>query len=77
MSVYEGSWSAGKMNGNGVLTFRDGKIYTGEFLNDRRSGHGKMTSNIGTYEGQWRNDLYDGEGTFTGKDGEIKSGKWR
>ena len=30
------------MHGQGVLTWADGKIYEGEFVNDKRSGYGNF-----------------------------------
>jgi hypothetical protein len=39
----------------------DGKIYTGEFVNDKFSGLGKLTMNNGfVYEGNFLDDLKDG-----------------
>lgn len=54
-------------------------MYTGEMVNGKREGKGKMSYNEGyTYEGDWHNDKPDGSGIF--KDivgtynGEIKNG---
>jgi len=32
-----------KMSGYGVLSWRDGKKYEGEFLNDKKEGSGKFS----------------------------------
>ena len=31
------------MHGYGILTWKDGKRYEGDFFNDKREGHGKFT----------------------------------
>ncbi len=37
---YDGDWIAGKCNGNGVYTYKNGSIYKGEFKNDQFEGKG-------------------------------------
>lgn len=32
--MYEGEWCEGKMNGKGKLTWPDGRMYDGEYIND-------------------------------------------
>ena len=40
----------------GTYTWKDGRKYEGEFLNDKRHGHGKFTLPDGRiYEGGWFN----------------------
>jgi hypothetical protein len=44
------------MHGKGKLTWADGKIYEGEFVNDKREGHGVFTwKDNRKYIGAWRN----------------------
>jgi hypothetical protein len=40
--VYDGEWKNNKMNGKGTLTWADGKKYEGNFVEDKRDGHGKL-----------------------------------
>lgn len=43
------------MDGQGTLTWKDGKTYTGEFVNDKREGKGKfMWADGRQYIGEWR-----------------------
>ena len=30
------------MDGEGTLEWKDGRVYTGQFKNDKKSGHGMM-----------------------------------
>ena len=50
-----GNWSKNKMDGQGILTWKDGKKYEGNFVNDKREGQGKFTWADGRkYVGQWK-----------------------
>ncbi|MCK5436995.1 MAG: hypothetical protein KAI90_03235, partial [Desulfobulbaceae bacterium] len=52
--------------GHGVLTWRQGIKYAGEFLNDRFHGQGVMElPNGSTYVGEWNEGLPNGKGTYT------------
>ena len=43
------------MHGNGVFKWSDGKIYDGQFVDDKRDGFGTMTYPDGKiYRGEWR-----------------------
>jgi hypothetical protein len=43
------------MDGQGVLTWRDGKKYEGQFLNDKREGNGTFIWADGRkYIGEWK-----------------------
>jgi len=65
------------MHGKGVFKFASGKIYTGEFVEDRREGFGTMTWPDGrAYEGIWTNGIMNGYGKMVYPDGTIKDGLW-
>ena len=51
-----------KKNGLGILTSKNGDQYIGEFLNDQKSGKGKLTTDISVYEGDFLNGKYNGSG---------------
>lgn len=53
-------WEAGKFNG--TFTYSDGSVYTGELLNGKKSGKGKLVSKGIISEGEWQNDLLHGRG---------------
>lgn len=45
------------------ITYPNGDIYEGKYINGKRHGKGKMTYADGSiYEGEWKNDLKDGFG---------------
>lgn len=39
---YLGRWSNAKMHGSGKLEWKDGRVYTGQFINHQLSGFGRM-----------------------------------
>ena len=60
----------------------DGSRYTGEFVNDKREGKGKLLASNGKtiYEGSWQNDEINGQGQLWYADrsryeGELKAGR--
>jgi hypothetical protein len=43
------------MDGEGILTWKDGKKYKGNFVNDKREGHGEFVWADGRkYIGLWK-----------------------
>ena len=46
-------------SGHGVCTYADGKIYTGDWTNNKRNGQGTLKYPKGkTRAGNWVNDVY-------------------
>lgn len=44
------------MDGQGILTWKDGKSYEGNFVNDKREGQGTFIWSDGRkYIGEWKN----------------------
>ena len=60
---YHGELKDDKRNGQGTLTYDDGKvIYKGQWKNNKRHGQGTMTYADGsTYVGKWKDDMIDGD----------------
>ena len=63
-------------NGYGTMTYQDGSVYSGYFINGSREGCGTCTfSNGERWEGAWTNDSIDmngkGKGKLTLADGTI------
>ena len=50
MSAYEGDWEFGKMTGEGMQTFPNGKVFQGKFRGGKFEGLGKTVYNDGTYQ---------------------------
>ena len=46
--TYTGSWLSGHWNGNGKITWSDGKEYSGQFVDDMANGGGSVTTSDGT-----------------------------
>ena len=38
--MYSGLWMNNKMHGKGVIIWRDGKSYDGEYIDDKKQGKG-------------------------------------
>ena len=70
------------MNGEGTLTWADGRQYEGGFINDKRHGWGEFKWKDGRqYRGGWDNGKQHGIGFFLKlgqsheKEGEWNEGK--
>lgn len=61
---FKGSWRKGLRHGFGTMTYISGNVYEGEWVEDKKSGHGVMTwsDRQELYIGMWENDLANGEG---------------
>jgi hypothetical protein len=79
--VYEGQFRAGKMHGNGKVTFatQGGRsvVYTGEFVNGRFDGYGVLADERSViYDGHFKDGLFDGKGLLYANDGSVYRGDW-
>eukprot|EP00747_Dinoflagellata_sp_TGD_P197122 gnl/TRDRNA2_/TRDRNA2_68104_c0_seq1.p2 gnl/TRDRNA2_/TRDRNA2_68104_c0~~gnl/TRDRNA2_/TRDRNA2_68104_c0_seq1.p2 ORF type:complete len:335 (-),score=47.99 gnl/TRDRNA2_/TRDRNA2_68104_c0_seq1:143-1147(-) len=75
--TYEGDFLNDLKNGNGVLTWDDGRQYCGQFKEGKFHGSAVMTWPDGRrYCGQYVEDRKHGEGTFTWQDGRRYKGQW-
>ena len=81
-SFYRGEMRNGMRNGTGTLVYGDNTAnqldtYTGQWVDDQRSGTGKLTWKDGSvYEGQWKDDRVHGQGVYTFPSGAILVGTW-
>ena len=80
---FRGKYENGVRNGFGILKMADGKVYEGEFENDRFHGQGKlvMADSDQTYRGEFRQGSISGRGTIcwlkkglSTYDGEVVDG---
>ena len=82
--VYEGYAIPGteSKEGQGTLREPNGRVYTGNWKNNKRNGQGQQTFQDGSwYNGNWSNDKMDGYGEYHYANGEVykgyfKGGKW-
>lgn len=74
-----GEKKEGCMHGQGTKNYSDGSEYTGQWINGKRDGVGKLTwrSGKGTYYGQWKEDLKNGYGEAVFPNGGSYRGEWR
>jgi len=74
--VRVGSFHEGRQTGNGVLFWKDGATYEGEFLNGRRHGRGKQVEGPVTHEGEWVEGEMTGTGSSMCSDGTMYQGDY-
>ena len=75
---YEGGFLAGKLSGQGVMTFPDGERREAVWRDDKRNGPGITSWPDGDrYEGGFRDDKMTGPGVYDFKSGNRYDGEWR
>jgi len=68
--------------GYGIMEYKNGNIYDGNWLNNQKSGLGKMifSSNMPsimwTYYGEWKNNLFNGLGLMKYSKYRLYKGNW-
>ena len=73
--VYIGNYS-GKKHGEGTLTYIDGGIYEGSWIDNKKHGQGTLTYAGDIYIGSFVSDKRHGEGIETYANGDIYEGNW-
>ena len=64
-SIYEGNFLANKRNGKGIMKWKDGTSFEGEWLNDLWKFGKMVLEDGGIYEGGFNKlDQYNGKGTI-------------
>jgi hypothetical protein len=67
----------GKAEGQGEITWADGRKYKGEIKNGKENGHGVLTWKHGaSYDGEFKNGLREGKGTFITANGTKYQGEF-
>ncbi len=74
---FVGMWNNGTNQGEGILLFKDGDAYKGEFSNHNFHGKGIYTFKDGReYKGDWLNGNKCGRGIFLWPSGQKYEGEW-
>ena len=64
-STYYGEVHNGKRHGTGVLVYRCGRVYEGEWMHDQKRGYAaEKFPNGSVYKGQYLNGKPSGTGTY-------------
>ena len=75
--VYEGSWKANMIDGNGRFHWPDGCSYVGSYKKGMKHGLGEFRWPDGRrYKGQWESGVQHGRGSFTTGQEEMRDGEW-
>ncbi len=70
-SYYNGEWTEGEKNGNGIYHLANGDIYEGKWSHNKRNGFGKYIWSSGDiFSGEFDNDDIK-KGEFVKMNGEI------
>ena len=65
-------------HGRGVQVFPDGAVYSGEFVDGKHEGTGRLSSASGdVYHGKWKMGQPHGHGVETYMTGERYEGYWK
>jgi hypothetical protein len=78
-----GKWDYARGTGSGVINWKDGREYNGEWRNvegkvDQPDGEGTMTwPNGNKYKGEWKDGKMHGFGKMTLANGTVQEGVWR
>ena len=73
---YTGQFKAGKFY-RGTLRYPDGGSYSGEWVNDKRTGYGvEAYASNSTYSGQWLDDERHGFAEYKLVNGDVYRGQW-
>jgi hypothetical protein len=76
-SNFQGDWENNIRIGNGISTYKNGDVYVGTFIDNKRHGKGKYTSfDKSKYDGDWKNDKRHGKGIMTYEDNSVYEGDW-
>jgi len=76
-NTYSGTWSDGRMHGDGLYVWNDGTEYAGEFRDGFAWGQGeKKWSNGRSYSGEWVRDMMWGNGEMTWPSGDKYAGQF-
>ena len=68
---YVGELRLGVPHGRGIMTYADGSVYTGYFVNGKKQGYGSLCGATGTHTGNFVNDRLEGRGTYVANDGSV------
>ena len=68
--TYEGSWVNDFKQGEGKQVMLNGNVYIGNFDNNMRHGHGKLTTANSVYTGEFVKDKKEGKGKQFSKNNE-------
>jgi hypothetical protein len=75
---YSGFLIRGKPDGQGIMHYDDGRVYTGEWKRGRWHGNGKAVfTNGDIYTGEYEKDKRSGAGTYEWSDGRLYDGEFR
>ncbi|GAX18055.1 hypothetical protein FisN_25Hh029 [Fistulifera solaris] len=83
LAIYQGDYNAkGERHGYGTITWTNGDVYKGSFVQNQRHGHGILVfaspdaekPDNGEYVGDWKENLMHGEGTRRYPNGDVYVG---
>ena len=76
--IYRGQLNQNrKREGLGVLVYQNGRVYEGEWIENKRHGRGyELFSTGNSYHGTYEGGKANGKGVYQWKNGEVYDGEW-
>jgi len=71
-----GGYNRGNLHGKGTLKWRDGKVYTDNFVNSLKHRLGKHKEGESGYKGEWQHGLPHGWGKYSCSNGDVFVGQY-
>ena len=71
-----GDFRNNNRQGYGVLTYKDGAVYSGEFLENKKHGYGRSVYLNATHEGNYYRDKRNGHGKYICSTGDSYEGNF-
>ncbi len=75
--VYKGEFKQGRIEGEGIMDYGDGKTIEGNFLNGKPHGFAIEQFKSGRYEGNYAEGLKHGKGIYYYNNGDEYNGQWK
>jgi len=76
-SIFVGDKKGGLFDGEGILEWKNGDYYKGQFREGMYNGFGKLSTKAFVFEGYFKEGLFHGEGKLTFSNGTVYQGEFK
>ena len=75
---YKGNWENDQMNGKGMIVYKNGDLYQGEFLNNKFHGEGEYfwKDSSSSVKGKFSDGELEGFAIYNASDDQVWEGKF-
>jgi hypothetical protein len=72
---YHGEFEKGQLHGKGIMIYKNGRVYAGDFVTNAPDGNGEeVYPNNDKYVGKYRKGFKSGNGVYTYSNGDVYKG---